>query len=611
MIARALAKAPTDRYQSMGEMAADLARCRLEWAEIARRRANELAERARVVATLRSDLEQLRAWFGFSGTRPDAPARPGDETSQWGQATLISTAPGQPPRPAEASDDAAEQSRLAAEVARLRAARSAMEAADQALSAGRPREALPSLEQAARALPELPRAQEALDRCRRAVAELQRREERVQALVAEARDALARGDWQSADELAGEALEVEPASADAGQIRQSAAEGRDREAEEKARRFDECVKAATEAIDAGRLEDGADAIVRLRGLDEARTDVVSTLESQLAEARTRLAVERERSRRATSAIAAAHVEFESGRRNDAIASLVSLLEEEPGASGVAEEIARLRAEAARIEAREQRRASARAELDRARSALERGEFAAAIEAAQQALRFEDRLPEATRLVALAQVRQREAAEAGARAARVAEAVGRARDFIASGSLAKAAREISRALEIEPSDQAARAVEADLRRLEAESRAREEQEKQRRERARQAERFLKDARSALRARRYEDARSLLAQARTSGADPRDIQAIADEVAKAAAALAREDEDTVTQAAAADADDTVSLPPLEAGSGGGAAWARPWHVLRAWIRGAAERSAGALRNWRRRPRAAARQARAGRA
>jgi tetratricopeptide (TPR) repeat protein len=330
IIARALQKEPTRRYQDLTEMHRDLTRAR-------RRMERDDSDEHTVV-----DKPERR--------RPEPTPVP------------------QTPRPTPPRGRAEEE---AARVARLRAQQleEYLSAAERSLSAGDYEAAIEQSYQASALDEDDPRARDVRDRAQAAL-DLQQ----VRQFLREARAALSRHDVDAAEDLVNRARELRPDVTEIRDVEQSVVRVRNHAAAigalERARRSleqHEWTNAIRESADADRFEPGLDEAKAIRRQAQAALDEQRRLEAIEQAAR--------------QAIAEARQAFARQQYQAAIDRLAGFA---PAHAGVTRELQRLQAELSVIE---ERAARARAALDSARQALNAGawdEARAAAEAAADA-----------------------------------------------------------------------------------------------------------------------------------------------------------------------------------------------------------------------------------
>lgn len=323
---------------------------------------------------------------------------------------------------------------------------------------------------------------------------------RLQALMAEARTAEKRRDWRTVDRLCAEVREIDPLQPEAQALASRATAAIAAEAEAQARRVQQLVSQATSACQTKRLDEADRLLAEARELDP-QNEAVKEADARLAEARLASAARDAVARQAAEQLAAARLLFANGNRDAAIVQLEAFARSSPDAPGVSGELLRLRDEAARLDAQEQRAAQALAYAREAEEHWKREDMTQALTFAELALSIDRTLTTALHIQGLARTRLREQAEESARATEAAAHVARAVASLAAGRFDRAEIEARQALELQAGRSDAAGVLAEARRLQAEAEVEAQRQAALREREREIEKILKEVRVAIRKRDY--------------------------------------------------------------------------------------------------------------
>jgi tetratricopeptide (TPR) repeat protein len=344
-----------------------------------------------------------------------------------------------------------------------------------------------------------------------------------------------------------------------------------------------CARALAEAtaLMRGRLFAEAAAALAVARAAQPESPAVRALEDELEAARLEAERTTERQRRTAQAIAAARHEFAAGRRRDAIETLESFARQQPDATGVREEAARLEAEARRLQEAERRAAEAAAHAEAAEAALANNDPTQALARADRALALEPGQARAARVHALAAAQIKAAAERKARAESAARLLGEARDEMARKRFKKARSLVQQADALAPGSDEAAAVLTAIGEREAQAAADEERARIAAARARAAAPALALARAAEARDDFVRAAWLAENALALDhdcADARDLLERCRARLAAQPALADETVDLVKEPGrATDPEDTVNigraLPP----------WRRVADAIRSWSAG----------------------------
>jgi eukaryotic-like serine/threonine-protein kinase len=566
LVMKSLSKAPVQRHQSMGELAADLSRFRRHYDAETRQVARSARERYDAIQSLTRERNEVLERLGMpAADEPPAAAALREQHPAFvDRAPELLLVPFTRPEIRQIGDTLArEHEALERVVEPLRHAGAAFEAAGLSLEDGRAEEAASRLETAAVDLPDTGPVRDLRTRCAEALAATRERRARLDALAAEARAAADAERWPTVMALCEDAAALGGTS-DFQPLRLRAQEAIDRAARDRARAQQRALERARRAVEERRFAEAAAEIEQARAVD-APAGEIEAISERLAEAERAAEAEAAVARLAAEAVSLARAELHAGHRAAAVSALRECLAAEPHAPGVERELVRIEDEIKRLEDAELRHAEAEAHAGRAAAALAAGDLAGTVREASAALSAEPGHREAARLNATAQATLRAEADARERRVRAAEHVGRARGHLSSGSLAKAAREAQSALEQEADNAAAAAILSEVRERQA-------AEDAARERARILQQEIRAGRHELRAGRVDAARA--AVERALAAAPGDAQATAlgrevdAERERRDRVRQEKEDDTVAAAPAAsrDEDDTVNGPGVSALVGG---------------------------------------------
>jgi serine/threonine-protein kinase len=561
IVARSLAKDPARRYQTMAELALDLARFKRHYEAETRQVAVSARERYDSIQALTREGREMAEALGL----PALGEPPAAASLRALHPAFVERAPELLLVPFTRTEVlgiagglASEQEALERDVARLRRAHDACASARRALDERQPAAAEHSLNEAIPELPDTAVVRDLRARVTEAARVERARLARLEVLEADARRAAASEQWENVLALCEDGVGC-GGGPEFDRLRLRASEAIDRRERLRAKAVERTLERVHRALGEKRFDAADAALEEVRGLgaDPAELERLAT---RVTEARRRSAEEAARAVRAAEAISLARAEFHAGHRAASLVVLRDCLAECADAPGVQTELARLQDEAQRLEEAERRRAQAAEHAAAAAAAVERGDFQAAADEAAAALAVEPGHPEASRIHSSAVSTLRAQADARQRHARAEEMIERGRADLEAGALGKAAREARQALEHEADSHAAARLLEDVTRRQAAQDAEREQ-------ARLVQHELKAARHALRGGNLEAARQAVDRAgRLSPGDA----AVLDAERSVTQALERReqaqrelDEETVDLSPVND--DTVGMTSVPAGPG----------------------------------------------
>jgi eukaryotic-like serine/threonine-protein kinase len=575
VVMKALAKNPAERYQSCGQMIAELEYLKRQLEEDVRKAADEITQRLAAIESVAAERRRMAAFLDLSPPPADIEAERQDFA-------LRRSMLGEPPKRAAAVElvvavKALEES-SSEEAGRWRRAMQAVEAGEAALASNRTTDAIAQLELAQQIEPGSRRASMELDRCRGVLARHREAFERAKSLLDEARKAAASKQWQVVIDFCDDAIRLDPAAEEAKALKQNAIDALGAQAK-RAR------------MDADRALDRAEAYRRKKRFQEAALEIARAREAhpenpevQAADERLRQSIaEAERDalqeRQAADAVARARSRFAAGERTEAVADLRGFTEQDPEGR-VSAEIARLEQEARRLAEEERRKAAAADDASGAETALSADDPGRALELATRALDSDSSNALARKIAGLATAELKQRAEAAARAAAAAKNVEEARQQLARGKFQKARALVSAAAALNPENSQHKLVLASIEDEEKRLAAEEEQRRLARQRSRAVAPMLDRARAAEAQQEFE--RAVWTAENALAVDPDCIEAreILDRVKARLAAnprLADETVDLTNEPATSDPDDTVSLTKPSG------VWERLAIAVRGWTRG----------------------------
>jgi eukaryotic-like serine/threonine-protein kinase len=573
LVMKALAKSPADRYQTGGQMAAELERLKREL-EIQSGLAVEDCDR-RLLA-LESLANQRRTLIAALGVVP-APADLDAARLELLETRAFLTAPYRGRAAADlVARIATVQEWGMAEIDRWQRALNALEAGSRDAANGNAREAISAFELALRIEPASKRASAEADRCRRTIAEQRAIDDRAQALLAEARKAAAAKQWQATAVLCGEALALDSRAEEAATLKKKAIECMEAEAQDRRIQCEHALGRAETFRRKKRFDDAARELARARELNPDTAEVRAfddRLRASIAESERQTQSAQE----AAEAIAAARRVFASGDRARAVADLRCFRTGTPDAA-VDTEIRRLEKEAARMAVEEERAAEAAGHAAAAEAALAGGTPQQALERAARALAIDAGHPLARKVSGLAAAELKRLAEGQARAAEATRHLQDAEQQIARGRFEKARTLVSAAADLNPADSHHELVLARIHQEEVRVAAEAERERRARQQERAVAPILERARAAEAQGDYVRAAWTAENALAIDldcAEAKEIHARATVQLRAQPALADKTVDLTNAAQSGDPDDTVTLT-RPAG-----VWGRVSDAVRSWV------------------------------
>ena len=582
-VARALAKSPEARYQTVAELIVDLNRVARDLAIETARLGDQARQHYEAAEALAAERLQLRrelgiqidgeeSWLLDALARGEYPA-----VAEWlrgGKADALYRGAAQ----AVVRDASAITQSLQDECSGLRQAIAGLQAGAAAATAGDWLGALDHYDAVASAVPACVRARDEANRLRRLIAEKQAADDRRRALIEEAKAAAAREEWSAVIMLSENVLATAADNADALALREAAATAMSAAVRRRRQQCEQLLARADQFARKGRYDDADRAIEQARAL-EPNAPIVSEMAERVHGARLDAERASERERRAAAVIAGARTTFNQGNRGQAIADLRALLAEDAAAPGVDAALRDLTALAERLQAAEQRRAQA-AELARAAdAALNADDPEKALTLSRDALLLASDDELARKVQGLATARLRELKAARERQQQIAQLMQRARTLLERKKFGTAREQARSAVALAPADDQIHALLAAID--EAEARANEEErlEREARQRNKAAAPVLALAKSAEAAQDLARAAWLAENALALDPGCAEAQEIRQ---RAQARLSAEPEladDTVNTTSSArrpaDAEDTVTLVPEEP------AWRKLAGLVRSWV------------------------------
>jgi serine/threonine-protein kinase len=573
IVMRGLAKDPNQRYQRFPELAADLAR----W-----RRRYEIETRARADGAARAMEDVLglaaagRAAAEALGVAPEADAEAWRAAIAAGYPDVLAggfdalRSAHRHRRDVEEMAGRIEALRTNWEprVASIRSAAADLAIGVQLLEAGDARAALATFDRVLRRVPAAPL--DALSsRARQLLSEQQARDGKLRSLLAEGADAITANRIDAAYALATQAVDVDAANVEAQLFLARVQQARANAELEKRRQCERSLDRARRALQFEQMAEAEQQLQLAVQTGVAHPDIALVTRA-IAEGRAAHDMADQITREIAADLARARIEFQEGHRTAAIARLESTAERHPSSAAVAAEIARLRAEEARLTALQKASDDAERLAEAAAAALGRGQAEEAKRLADEALALTASHELALRTSALANAQIRELAERAARRERAGRLVESARRLLAQGRFDDAIRHAREATELDPLASDAPGLIAEAIQQKAEVAAAEARVRQATERAIELRRLLDDAAQSLRAREFARAKSLAEQALALDPESQDpMELIAKIAAGERLAGTGLDDDTVDLTRdQVDPDATVELPP--AGKGFATRW-----------------------------------------
>jgi hypothetical protein len=582
IVSKALAKDPSQRFQKFPEFSLELSHWRRRYDVETRMLAGEAARLMESLSSLAADERRAAEALGvLAESDPDAwlsgIAAGYPEVESKGAEALRS---GQWHR--SAVEDITRRINALVEVwerriATLRAAGDDRTKATRLLDDGEARKALARLEDVSRRVPTA-NIEELLVRARSMIAEQQARGDKLRSLLTEAARASANGGFDAALMLAREALLLEPESLEVREALSRAERGVAAVEAEAARRCEQAVDRARRALHLEQLEEAERQLDLARQTGSAHSDL-GLLSASLAKARAARDNADAAVREIAQEIAYARTEFRERGRPAAIARLEALASRHPSSAAAHTELQRLRTEHERLTAAERTLAEASRLAAEAGETLSRGDSAAAVRLAKEALALVPSHEAALRTSAMASAHIRESAERAAREERARRILGSAEALLTRGRFDRAIKEARRAAELDPLSTAAPAVIAEAYRRQEEASAATIKARETARRAAHVHEVLESATHALGRKDFAQARKLAERAIAFDPDSSKPQELIKKIATAAAlaATALEEETVDLHKGMVDPDATAVLRPVRE------RWFWRWSLeLRMWLR-----------------------------
>lgn len=499
IVARAMEKDPAGRYQQTQEMLADLARFAQFFDQQTREQAAKACDRYKDIERLLGERTAMGSALGITVASEEVAAAPIlRELPLFADrgADVLRVVPFRRARLTEIVQVLREQhERIVAEAANWRAAMEAVKDGDSRMSAGDAGGALAALETASLAVPDSPRVSEKLQACRSVLAVRRADEERIGALLEQARRAVAAGQWEAAEASLRAAQEAAPAAPGIADIRRRMESGRAAEAQTRRAAVDELAGRAERALARGEF-DAAEPLLREALAIDGASESAAELMRRVAAARADAAARDELARRANQAVASARALFDRGDREQAIRALRDLSSQRPSLPGVAAALDRFVEEDRQLADLARRQAEAAERAQRAEAALARSEFRDALGDARLALDLDPANETAIRVAALADARLKAIEAAERRADQVAAILARAQFALGTHAFRNAHALARQALELEPDNQTAADLLVAIAAAQQEDEARRARERGEEAKARAARPAVKMARKAL-------------------------------------------------------------------------------------------------------------------
>jgi tetratricopeptide (TPR) repeat protein/predicted Ser/Thr protein kinase len=499
LVMKALSKNPGDRYQSCGDMVAELENLKRDLELEARQWIGDCGRRLQSLQSMANQRRTLIDALDVVPVPADLEARRADLL----RARASLTEPYPRGAVADLLDEVEKVHTAAVEdVDKWQRALKAVEDGSRAAAEGRMREAVAHLELALRIEPASKRAAAEADRCRRTIAEQRAVDDRANALLEEARRAADAKQWQAAIILCNDALMLDGGAEEATALKRKAVDAIEAEARERRVECEQALGRAETHRRSKRFKEAMLELERARGFSPNAAEL-HALEDRLRESIAQTERETQLTQEAAAAIAAAHQAFSRGQRDQAIAGLRAFHASAPEAT-IAAEISRLEAEAKRMAAAEQRAAEAAEHANAAEAALAAGNPRQAVDLAARALAIDPGHLLARKVSGLAGAELRQQAEKKARAARAAQQIEEAKQQAARGKFQKARALVSAAADLNPADSQHKHVLAWIQEEEARAAAEAERQRVAKQRAKAVAPILERARAAEAQRDYERA-----------------------------------------------------------------------------------------------------------
>ncbi len=366
---------------------------------------------------------------------------------------------------------------------------------------------------------------------------------------------------------------------------------------ERARRCERCLERARRALQLEQLEE-AERQIQLAVETGAPSDDIAILSAALSEARSARDTADASIQEISGELARARVEFQEGKRSEAITRLEALASRYPSSTVANAELARIRAEDQRLAGVAQTLTEADRVAAEAARALTQDDAAAAARLAEEALGLVPSHELALRTSALANARLREIAERTAREQRARRLVEEAKALLGRGRFDRAIKEARLATELDPSGTAAPALIAEAFRRQADALAIAAKEKEAARRVTELREVLGTAASAFRGKDYARAKALAEHALALDPGSSETKELIGKIAYQASLTVLEDETVELEKGLPDPDATAVLTPVSETS----MWRRPL-LLPLWlVRVSLQGFARMLLRWQARPKPA---------